>query len=165
MAKKSTIEKLALPMFFSGIMAMLACTTLNLNAAAQATSPVEYKKITLNYLASGNYASESSCGNSSNMYSSTAFNDPTFRARTISSYDKSGQITCSVTLYVVTGVDIPTPKPVPTVTVIYKPGLAPTPTYRPTVYPTPTFSPTKTPQPIPSWWTWPTPLPTKAPRH
>ncbi|NDC49095.1 MAG: hypothetical protein EBZ61_08480 [Micrococcales bacterium] len=165
MAKKSTLEKLALPMFFSGIMAMLACTTLNLNAPAQATSPVQYKKVTLTYLASGNYASESNCGSYSNLYSSSAFNDPTFRARTVSNYDKDGQITCSVTLYVVTNVEIPTPKPVPTVTVIYKNSPSATPTYRPTVRPTPTISPTKTPEPVPSWWSWPTPLPTKAPRH
>ena len=165
MAKKSTIEKLALPMFFSGILAMLACTTLNLNAAAQATSPVQYKKVTLTYLAAGNYASESNCGSFSNLYGSTAFNDPTFRARNVSSSNNDGQITCTVTLYVVTNVEIPTPKPVPTVTVIYKPSPTTTPTNHPTTHPTPTTSPSKTPTPLPTWGTWPTPLPTKTPRH
>jgi hypothetical protein len=157
MSKRSTFEKLALPMFISGIIAMVASAFISLGATASATSPVQYKKITLTYLSSGYSASDSSCGSAQDYYGS--WNMPSFRAKyssnSNSNNDKS--FLCTATFYVVDDVEIPTPQPVPTVTVIYRPTTEPTPTVRPT------NRPTKTPRPKPTQTVTPTPTPTFTP--
>ncbi len=160
MAKSSMIEKLALPMFISGVLAMLASASLSVTASANAASPVQYRKVTLNYLSSGYSASDSNCGSYQDIYSSSSWNSPSFRAKSLSRSNSEEQFICSVTLYVVSDVDIPTPKPVPTVTVIYRPE----PTKPPTFRPTPTKKPTASPTPRPTWWQLPTPTPNKTPR-
>ena len=161
MSKQNMIEKLALPMFITGVLAMVASATVSVSATAVAANPVEYRKVTLNYLSSGYSASDGNCGSYQDIYSSSSWNNPSFRARSISSSSQDKQFVCSVTLYVVSDVEIPTPKPVPTVTVIYQPE----PTTRPTVRPTPTQSATITPKPRPTWWILATPTPTKTPRR
>lgn len=160
MAKSSMIEKLALPMFISGVLAMLASATLSVSAAATASSPVQYRKVTLNYLSSGYSTSDSNCGSSQETYSSSSWSSPSFRARSLSRSNSEEQFLCSVTLYVVSDVTIPSPKPVPTVTVIYRPA----PSERPSMRPTPSRKPTASPKPSPTWWNRPTPTPIKTPR-
>lgn len=160
MAKSSMIDKLALPMFITGVLAMLASATISVSATANAASPVQYRKITLNYLSSGYSASDSNCGSYQEIYSSNSWNSPSFRSKSPSRSGSEDQFLCTVTLYVVSDVAIPTPKPVPTVTVIYRPE----PTERPTFKPTPTKKPTATPRPSPTWWNQPTPTPNKTPR-
>lgn len=160
MAKSSMIEKLALPMFISGVLAMMASASVSLSATANASSPVQYRKVTLNYLSSGYSASDSNCGSYQDIYSSSSWSSPSFRAKSPSRSNSEEQFVCSVTLFVVSDVKIPTPKPVPTVTVIYRPE----PTERPTVRPTPTQKPSISPKPRPTWWNQPTPTPNKTPR-
>lgn len=160
MAKSSMIEKLALPMFITGVLAMLASATLSVSATANASSPVQYRKVTLNYLSSGYSAGDTNCGSSQETYSSSSWSSPSFRARSLSRSNSEEQFLCSVTLYVVSDVEIPAPKPVPTVTVIYRPE----PSERPTIRPKPTKKPTATPKPRPTWWNQPTPTPNKTPR-
>jgi hypothetical protein len=154
------LEKLALPMFITGVFAMLASATITVNSSAVAKNPVEYRKVTLNYLSSGYSSSDSSCGSYQDLYSSSTFNYPTFRSKSSSSSNSEKQFLCTVTLYVVTGVEMPNPKPNPTVTVIYRPE----PTNQPPFDPRPTQKPTKTPTPKPTWWVLPNPTPTKTPR-
>ena len=175
MAKKSMIERLALPMFIAGVLAMIGSATLSLGASANASSPVEMKKVTLTYLSSGYSANDGECGSAQDLYS-TNRNLPSFRARNMSSSNSDKTIECTATFYVVTNVSIPSPKPVPTVTVIYRPepGSNPRPSISPTRYPTPIPTATKAPNPKPSasqspapWQNWgqrPTPTPTKLPR-
>ena len=160
MAKSSMIERLALPMFITGVLAMLASATITVSATANASSPVSYQKMTLNYVSSGYSASDSYCGSSQETYSSNSWNSASFRAKNLSSSSSEKQFLCSVTVYVVSDVEIPTPKPVPTVTVIYRPE----PTQQPTIRPTPSKKPTATPKPRPTWWNQPTPTPIKTPR-
>jgi hypothetical protein len=177
MSKRSNLERLALPMFISGILAMLASAFISLGATASASSPVEYKKVTLSYLSSGYSANDSSCGSAQDYYGSWSM--PSFRAKY--SYGNSNNektFLCTSTFYVVSDVQIPTPKPVPTVTIIYRPTSEPTPTQtyrptpRPTNYPTPvptftprpTYRPIFTPTPRPTMPIWPTTAPTRAPR-
>ncbi len=165
MANQSKLEKLAVPMFIAGLLSMLFSAGMTVTNSAKASSPVEYKKVTLTYLTNGSYASDSFCGSSSNSYSSGSWNDPSFRSRSLSGYGSDKQILCTATLYVVTNVEIPTPKPVPTVTVIYRPSPSATPTYHPTGHPVPTYRPTATPTPLPTRWIHPTPLPTRGNGH
>jgi len=47
MANRNMLERLALPMFVVGVLAMVASATVSLSATATATSPVEYKRVTL----------------------------------------------------------------------------------------------------------------------
>jgi hypothetical protein len=158
MTKRSTIEKLAVPMFVSGILAMLGSTFISLGAAANATSPVQYKQVTMTYLSSGYNASDSNCGSAQSYYGYSTRDS--FRAKYSNSSSNQKTFLCTATVYVVDEVTIPTPKPVPTVTVIYERPVRPTPTYtpRPTGNPRPT--PTYTPAPTFT----PTPVPTVAPR-
>jgi hypothetical protein len=178
MSKRSTLEKLAIPMFICGILAMLASTFISLGATASANSPVQYKKITINYLSSGYSSNDSACGSAQDYYGS--WNQPSFRSKYSNSSNNDKTFLCTGTFYVVSDVQIPTPQPVPTVTVIYKPNPAPTPTYRPTSDPVwtpqptpmptlnprpiPSFTPIFTPTPRPTMPIWPTTLPTRAPR-
>lgn len=174
MANKSMVERLALPMFVCGILGMLASASISLGAAATAFSPIEYKKVTMTYLSSGYSANDSGCGSAQDLYSASR-SSASFRARNLSSTSSDKTFECTATFYVVTNVTIPTPKAVPTVTVIYKPqpGFTPRPTDSPTrpnptptstnrPNPAPTFAPT--PMPRPNWWLRPTPTPTKQPR-
>jgi hypothetical protein len=166
MSNRSTFEKLALPMFISGIIAMVASAFISLGATASATSPVQYKKITLTYLSSGYSSSDSGCGSAQDYYGSWSM--PSFRAKYSSNSNSNNDKTflCTATLYVVDDVEIPTPQPVPTVTVIYRPTKTPkstpTPTY--TSRPIHTFKPIFTPSPRPTFPIRPTLTPTKAPR-
>ncbi len=171
MATKSTTERLALPMFVSGIIAMVASAGISLGTAANATSPIEYKKVTMTYLSSGYSANDSGCGSAQDLYSANRSN-ASFRARNLGNSSNDKTFECTATFYMVTNVNIPTPKPVPTVTVIYKPQPSsnpkppknprPYPTASNTPFPVPTYSPA--PAPRPNWWLRPTPTPTKAPR-
>lgn len=180
MSKRSSLEKLAIPMFVSGIIAMLASAFISLGTTASATSPVQYKKITLTYLSSGYSSSDSGCGSAQDYYGS--WNVPSFRAKYSGSSSSNNDKTflCTSTFYVVDDVQIPAPQPVPTVTIIYKPTSEPTPTYNPnpgptrtprptplptfTSRPTPSFTPIFTPSPRPTFPIRPTPTPTRAPR-
>lgn len=171
MATKSMIERLALPMFVCGIIAMVSSAGISLGAAANASSPIEYKKVTLTYLSSGYSTSDSACGSSQDLYSASRSNS-SFRARNLSNASNDKTFECTATFYMVTNVTIPTPKPVPTVTIIHKPQPSsiprPTKTSRPTPAPTrtsfpvPSFEPT--PGPKPNWWQRPVPTPSKTPR-
>lgn len=171
MATKSMIERLALPMFVCGIIAMVSSAGISLGAAANASSPIEYKKVTLTYLSTGYSTSDSGCGSSQDLYSASR-SSSSFRARNLSNSSSDKTFECTATFYMVTNVTIPTPKPVPTVTIIHKPQPTsipgPTKTSRPapsptkTSFPVPTFEPT--PGPRPKWWQRPVPTPTKAPR-
>ena len=171
MATKSMIERLALPMFVCGIIAMVSSAGISLGAAANASSPIEYKKVTLTYLSSGYSTSDNYCGSTQDLYSANR-SSSSFRARNLSNSSSDKTFECTATFYVVTNVTIPTPKPVPTVTIIQKPQPIPVPrppqTSRPTPSPTktsfpvPTFEPT--PGPRPNWWQRPVPTPTKTPR-
>lgn len=164
MSKRSSLEKLSVPMFVTGIITMLASAFISLGATASATSPVQYKKITLTYLSSGYSSSDSGCGSAQDYYGSR--NTPSFRAKYSSSSSSNNDKTflCTSTFYVVDDVQIPTPEPMPTVTIIYRPTSTPTPSYRPTSLPTstprPTPTPTHTARPIPSF----TPIFTSTPR-
>ena len=165
------IERLALPMFVCGIIAMVSSAGISLGAAANASSPIEYKKVTLTYLSSGYSTSDNYCGSTQDLYS-TNRSSSSFRARNLSNSSSDKTFECTATFYMVTNVTIPTPKPVPTVTIIHKPQPTsiprPTKTSRPapsptkTFFPVPTFEPT--PGPRPKWWQRPVPTPTKAPR-
>ncbi len=171
MATKSVIERLALPMFVCGIIAMVSSAGLSLGAAANASSTIEYKKVTLTYLSTGYSTSDSGCGSSQDLYSASR-SSASFRAKGLrnSSFDKTFE--CTATFYIVTNVAIATPKPVPTVTIIQNPQPVPVPkptkTSRPnptptrTLFPVPTFEPSPVPRPI--WWLRPVPTPTKTPR-
>ncbi len=171
MATKSMIERLALPMFVCGIIAMVSSAGISLGAAANASSPIEYKKVTLTYLSTGYSTSDSGCGSSQDLYSASR-SSSSFRARNLSNSSSDKTFECTATFYMVTNVTIPTPKPVPTVTIIHKPQPTsvprptktsrPTPTPTRTSFPVPTFEPT--PVPRPNWWQRPAPTPTKAPR-
>lgn len=181
MPKRSSFEKLAVPMFVSGILAMLASAFISLGATASATSPVQHKKITLTYLSSGYSANDSGCGSAQDHYSFS--NMPSFRAKYSSGNSSNNDKTflCTATFFVVDDVQIPTPEPVPTVTIIYRPTSQPTPTYSPTTRPTrtprptpiptrtsrpnPSFTPIFTPSPRPTFPIRPTLTPTRAPRH
>jgi hypothetical protein len=181
MRKRSSFETLAVPMFVSGILAMLASAFISLGATASATSPVQHKKITLTYLSSGYSANDGGCGSAQDHYSS--WNMTSFRAKYSSGNSSNNDKTflCTATFYVVDDVQIPTPEPVPTVTIIYRPTSQPTPTYSPTTRPTrtprptptptrtsrpnPTFTPIFTPSPRPTFPIRPTLTPTRAPRH
>ncbi|MEY2815826.1 MAG: hypothetical protein RJA78_402 [Actinomycetota bacterium] len=162
MSKRSTIEKLAVPMFVSGILAMIGSAFISLGAAANATSPVQYKQVTITYLSSGYSASDSSCGSSQNYYGYSTRDS--FRAKYSNSSSNQKTFLCTATVYVVDEVTIPTPKPVPTVTLIYEKPIHPTPTYTPR--PTGTPKPTNTPRPTPSYTPTqsPKPVPTVTPR-
>lgn len=161
MSKRSKIEKLAVPMFVSGILAMLGSTFISLGAAANATSPVQYKQVTMTYLSSGYSASDSNCGSAQSYYGYSTRDN--FRAKYSNSSSSQKTFLCTATLYVVDEVTIPTPKPVPTVTVIYEKPARPTPTYtyspRPTrtPKPTPSYTPSPTPTPVPTFAPRPTP--------
>jgi hypothetical protein len=164
-------------MFVCGIIAMVSSAGISLGAAANASSPIEYKKVTLTYLSSGYSTSDSACGSAQDLYSSNR-SSSSFRARNLSNSSNDKTFECTATFYMVTNVTIPTPKPVPTVTIIHKPQPTsvprPTQTNRPTQtskptpeptrtsFPVPTFEPT--PGPRPNWWQRPVPTPTKAPR-
>lgn len=175
MAKKSTVERLALPMFICGILAMAASATISLGASANASSPLELKKVTISYLSSGYSANDSACGSSQDLYSATR-TGASFRAKSLGNSSNDKTFECTATFYMVTNVTIPNPKPEPTVTVIYKPlpssaprpnqqptrNPSPTPTTSRTPLPRPTFAPT--PIPKPNWWQTPKPTPTKTPR-
>jgi hypothetical protein len=171
MATKSMIERLALPMFVCGIIAMISSAGISLGAAANASSPIEYKKVTLTYLSTGYSTSDSGCGSSQDLYSASR-SSSSFRARNLGNSSSDKTFECTATFYMVTNVTIPTPKPVPTVTIIHKPQPTsvprptktsrPTPTPTRTSFPVPTFEPT--PVPRPNWWQRPAPTPTKAPR-
>jgi len=171
MATKSMIERLALPMFVCGIIAMVSSAGISLGAAANASSPIEYKKVTLTYLSTGYSTSDSGCGSSQDLYSASR-SSSSFRARNLSNSSSDKTFECTATFYMVTNVTIPTPKPVPTVTIIHKPQPTsvprptktsrPTPTPTRTSFPVPTFEPT--PVPRPNWWQRPAPTPTKVPR-
>jgi len=159
MSKRSTIEKLAVPMFVSGILAMVGSTFISLGAAANATSPVQYKQVTMTYLSSGYSSSDSNCGSSQNYYGYSTRDS--FRSKYSSSSSNQKTFLCTATVYVVDEVTIPTPKPVPTVTVIYEKPIHPTPTYTPR--PTGTPKPTGTPRPTPTYTPTPTATPTPSP--
>ena len=171
MATKSMIERLALPMFVCGIIAMVSSAGISLGAAANASSPIEYKKVTLTYLSTGYSTSDSGCGSSQDLYSASR-SSSSFRARNLSNSSSDKTFECTATFYMVTNVTIPTPKPVPTVTIIHKPQPTsvprptktsrPTPTPTRTSFPVPTFEPT--PGPRPKWWQRPVPTPSKTPR-
>lgn len=170
MSNRNMIERLALPMFIVGVLAMVASATVSLSATANATSPVEYKKVTLTYLSSGYSANDSGCGAAQAIYSSNSWNEPSFRARYSSGSNNEKTFLCTATFFMVSDVKMPTPQPIPTVTVIYQQTSSPTP--RPTVSPTngpkptswPTYSPTPRPVPMPTWWVRPKPTPSKSPR-
>jgi hypothetical protein len=175
MAKKSMIERLALPMFIFGIIAMVSSATISLGTSANATSPLELKRVTLTYLSTGYSANDSGCGSAQDIYT-TNRTDASFRARSLGNSNSDKTFECTATFYMVTNVSIPTPKPVPTVTIIYKPqpSSSPTRTQYPTRYPTPTPTATRTPNPRPTiaptpvtrpnWWQRPSPTPSKQPR-
>ena len=177
MATRSTTERLALPMFVSGVIAMVASAGISLGTAASANSPIEYKKVTLTYLSSGYSANDSGCGSAQDMYSSSR-SSASFRARNLGNSSSDKTFECTATFYMVTNVTLPNPRPAPTVTVIYKPQPVteprPTTSPRPTgtprpqptatnrPFPRPSFKPTPVPQP--NWWLRPTPTPSKTPR-
>jgi hypothetical protein len=175
MLKKSMIERLALPMFICGVIAMVSSATISLGASANASSPLELKRVTLTYLSSGYSANDSGCGSAQDIYTSNR-TDASFRARSIGDSNNDKTFECTATFYMVTNVNMPNPKPAPTVTVIYKPqpSNTPVPTTYPTRYPTPTPTATRTPKPYPTvapspvtrpnWWQRPAPTPTKQPR-
>jgi hypothetical protein len=150
---------------------MVSSAGISLGAAANASSPIEYKKVTLTYLSTGYSTSDSGCGSSQDLYSASR-SSSSFRARNLSNSSSDKTFECTATFYMVTNVTIPTPKPVPTVTIIHKPQPTsvprptktsrPTPTPTRTSFPVPTFEPT--PVPRPNWWQRPAPTPTKAPR-
>ena len=170
MANRNMLERLALPMFIVGVLAMVASATVSLSATATANSPVEYKRVTLTYLTSGYSNSDSSCGGVTSMYSSAGTNYPSFRAKYSNSSSGDKTFLCTATFYMVSDVTIPSPQPMPTITVSYRPtpGQSTEPTVSPTKSPKPTprptFSPISTPTPMPTWWIRPKPTPSKSTR-
>jgi len=176
MKQSSMIERLALPMFVCGVMAMVASATISLGSAASATNPIDYKKVTLSYLSSGYSANDSACGYVQALYSGSSSNSSSFRSQSLGNSSQNKTFECTATFYVVSNVVIPTPKPIPTVTVIYSPqtDTTPRPSNSPTRHPKPTPvatnpvrpTPNVSPTPInrPNWWQRPVPTPTKLPR-
>ncbi len=170
MAAKKMTERLALPMFVCGIIAMVSSAGVSLGASANATSPIEYEKVTMTYLSSGYSASDSTCGSTQDVYSGSS-KYSSFRSKNLRTSGSDQTFLCTATFYVVTNVTIPTPKPVPTVTVIYspEPTARPRPTAtiyvtpsaepRPTRSPRPTPSATRSPRPTPSYFISPSPKP------
>lgn len=180
MKNRSTIERLSLPMFVCGVIAMVASAGISLGTSANAASPVQYKKVTLNYLSTGYSTMDSACGMDQDVYSATMYGNG-FRARNMSTSSSDKTFRCTATFYMVTNVTLPSPKPIPTVTISYRPQPtgAPRPTRTPTSkptgkpskkptpspsatrpsYPMPSFSPS--PSQRPNWWQRPTPTPTK----
>jgi hypothetical protein len=168
-AKKMT-ERLALPMFVCGIIAMVSSAGVSLGASATATSPIEYEKVTMTYLSSGYSASDSTCGSTQDVYSGSN-KYSSFRSKNLRTSSNDEAFLCTATFYVVTNVNIPTPKPIPTITVIQSPQQSATPRPTKTIYVTPTASPkpTKSPKPgktqkptqkpYPSFFPSPTPKP------
>ncbi|MEY3933836.1 MAG: hypothetical protein RLZZ606_435 [Actinomycetota bacterium] len=186
MATKKMTERLALPMFVCGIIAMVSSAGVSLGASANATSPIEYEKVTMTYLSSGFSASDSNCGSTQDVYYGSS-RYSSFRSKNMRNSGNDQTFLCTASFYVVTNVDIPTPKPVPTMTVIYspEPSAKPRPTKtvyvtpsakpRPTKSPKPSPSATQSPRPKPSYFISPsprpkpslyipTPAPTKSPR-
>ena len=170
MTNRNMLERLAMPMFIVGVLAMVASATVSISATAQASSPVEYKRVTLTYLSSGYSPSDSTCGGVSDMYSSASTSYPSFRAKYSNGSSSDKTFLCTATFYMVSDVKIPSPQPMPTITVSYRPSPVQSP--EPIVYPTkapkpspkPTFSPNPTPVPMPTWWIKPKPTPSKSPR-
>lgn len=156
MAAKKMTERLALPMFVCGIIAMISSAGVSLGASATATSPIEYEKVTMTYLSSGYSASDSTCGSTQDVYSGSKYSS--FRSKKLRSSSSDETFLCTATFYVVTNVTIPTPKPIPTITVIQSPQQTVAPKPIKTIYVTPTASPrptsspkpSKSPKPIPS---------------
>jgi hypothetical protein len=176
MKYSSMIERLALPMFICGVMAMVASATISLGTSASATNPIDFKKVTLSYLSSGYSNTGSSCGSVQDIYSGNSSNSSSFRSQNLSNSSNNKTFECTATFYVVSNVVIPTPEPIPTVTVIYSPQTDPTPrpSSSPTRHPQPTPKATNpgrpapyvspTPRNRPNWWQRPAPTPTKLPR-
>lgn len=170
MSAKKMTERLALPMFVCGIIAMIASAGVSLGVSANATSPIEYEKVTMTYLTSGFSVNDSSCGSAQDLYSGNG-KDASFRAKSLRTNSSDKMFLCTATFYVVTNVNIPTPKPMPTITVIQSPQQSATPRPTKTVYVTPTSSPrpsqsprpiptaTKTSRPYPTYFPSPTPKP------
>jgi hypothetical protein len=96
MANKSMIERLALPMFVCGIIAMVASAGISLGAAANASSPIEYKKVTLTYLSSGYSTSDNYCGSTQDLYSANR-SSSSFRARNLSNSSNDKTFECTAT--------------------------------------------------------------------
>jgi hypothetical protein len=177
MRKRSSFERLAIPMFVSGLLAMLASAFISLGGVANANNAIQFKKVNLTYLSSGYSATDTNCGSAQDYFGS--WNMPSFRAKYSSSESNQKTFLCTSTFYVVSDIQIPTPKPVPTVTIIYKPTSAPTrspspsptKTTRPTPIPTriplptPTSTPIFTQKPTPTFPFTPTTAPTRPPRH
>ena len=161
-AKKMT-ERLALPMFVCGIIAMISSAGVSLGASATATSPIEYEKVTMTYLSSGYSASDSTCGSTQDVYSGSS-KYSSFRSKNLRTSGNAEAFLCTATFYVVTNVDIPTPKPIPTITVIQSPQQSATPRPTRTIYVTPTSSPSPTYEPRPTNSPRPFPTSTGNPR-
>ena len=177
MATKKMTERLALPMFVCGIIAMVSSAGVSLGASANATSPVEYEKVTMTYLSSGYSASDSTCGSTQDVYYGGSNKYSSFRSKNLRSSGNDQTFLCTATFYVVTNVNIPTPKPIPTITVIQSPQQSATPRPTRTIYVTPTESPrprptqsvvptqsprptaTRSPRPTPTYFVSPTPRP------
>ena len=163
MAAKKMTERLALPMFVCGIIAMVSSAGVSLGASANATSPIEYEKVTMTYLSSGYSASDSTCGSTQDVYSSSS-KYSSFRSKNLRSSSNDEAFLCTATFYVVTNVTIPTPKPIPTITVIQSPQQTVTPKPTKTIYVTPTASPRPTSSPMPSKSPKPAPSASWTPR-
>jgi hypothetical protein len=163
MAAKKMTERLALPMFVCGIIAMVSSAGVSLGASATATSPVEYEKVTMTYLSSGYSASDSTCGSTSNVYYGSS-KYSSFRSKNLRTSGNDQAFLCTATFYVVTNVNIPTPKPIPTITVIQSPQQSATPRPTRTIYVTPTATPRPTYEPRPTKSPRPTPTATRSPR-
>jgi hypothetical protein len=161
-AKKMT-ERLALPMFVCGIIAMISSAGVSLGASATAASPIEYEKVTMTYLSSGYSASDSTCGSTQDVYSGSS-KYSSFRSKNLRTSGNAEAFLCTATFYVVTNVDIPTPKPIPTITVIQSPQQSATPRPTRTIYVTPTSSPSPTYEPRPTNSPRPFPTSTGNPR-
>lgn len=162
MAAKKMTERLALPMFVCGIIAMVSSAGVSLGASANATSPIEYEKVTMTYLSSGYSASDSTCGSTQDVYSGSKYSS--FRSKRLRSSSSDETFLCTSTFYVVTNVNIPTPKPIPTITVIQSPQQTVAPKPVKTIYVTPTASPRPTNSPKPSKSPKPTPSASWTPR-
>ena len=168
MAAKKMTERLALPMFVCGIIAMISSAGVSLGVSANATSPIEYKKVTMTYLSSDFSAMDSSCGSAQDLYYGNGSN-ASFRAKSLRTNSSDKTFLCTASFYVVTNVTIPTPKPLPTITVKYTPAPSASPRPTKTIYVTPTQTPrprptqssrpTQSPKPTPTRFVSPTPKP------
>jgi hypothetical protein len=99
--KTNVIQRLALPMFISGLVAMLLAAAVMFTNPAFAAGAVGYKfqSVTLEYVSTGFIMNGSSCGSAG---SSSSISNPSFSVKAFGLKDNDKWGKCKVTLTVLT---------------------------------------------------------------